>query len=352
MTAKHWIFPVFLPNLGCPHRCTFCDQYAVTGEKVPFPEIQTLNALFEKVRFSKRHAGDATLNRQIAFYGGNFSGLNRQVQKRCLDWAAEKVAQGLVRSIRFSTRPDALDDEEITFLKNYPVQTVEIGVQSLNDTVLRATQRGHTAADCEEAVLRVVSAGWDAGVQLMPGLPGETLEGFLKGVAAVTGWGIRYVRLYPAVVLKGTALETDYRKGLFTLLALEEAVSWCARACEIFEAKGVEVIRTGLPASNRLKASVVAGPYHPAFGFLVQSFRLHDKIRVMIHHLPEKPQSPSVRIHLSPADLPLLMGDRRQAWQTLKADFPDKKFDYSLETGLARGAVKLKAGAVLEKSRY
>jgi len=307
---------------------------------VPFPEIQTLNALFEKVRFSKRHTGDATLDRQIAFYGGNFSGLNRQVQKRFLDWAAEKVHQGLVHSIRFSTRPDALGDEEIAFLKNYPVQTVEVGVQSLNDAVLQIVQRGHTAEDCERAVARVVASGWEAGVQLMPGLPGETMKDFLRGVETVATWGIRYARLYPAVVLKGTGLEKDYREDFFKPLTVEEAVLWCARACEIFEKSNVEVIRMGLPASDILKASVVAGPYHAAFGFLVQSFHFHEKLRAMIRGLPEK--APAVQVCLSPADLPLLMGDRREAWQILKADFPEKKIDYYLDFCLAKGVVKLK----------
>jgi len=347
MTANYWIFPVFLPNLGCPHRCTFCDQYAVTGEKVPFPEIRTLDALFKKVRFSKRHSADAALDRQIAFYGGNFSGLSRQVQKRYLDWAAEKIHQGFIRSIRFSTRPDALGDDEIAFLKNYPVQTVEVGVQSLNDAVLRSVQRGHSAEDCRKAVSRVVSAGWDAGVQLMPGLFGETREGFLRGVETVTGWGIRYARLYPAVILKGTGLYADYKKGFFSPLTVEEAVSWCAGACEIFEKSEIEVIRMGLPASDILKASVVAGPYHPAFGFLVQSFRFHEKIRAMIRNLPEK--TPAVQIRLSPADLPLLMGDRREAWQALQADFPAEKIDYYLDSRLARGAVKVKPKLVQEK---
>ncbi len=346
---KRWIFPVFLPNLGCPYRCTFCDQHAVTGVRGGGPSVRSIDSLFNKVRFSIKNGNNVRLIRQIAFYGGNFSGLGQGAQKRYLDWASEKVEQGLIRSIRFSTRPDALPEEEIAFLKDYPVETIEVGVQSLNDAVLSAVHRGHTAEDCERAVSKVISNGWEAGVQLMPGLPGETLKGFLEGIETVSGWGIRYARLYPAVVLKGTRLAAEYFSGAYRPLSLEKAIEWCARACEIFETRGIQVIRVGLPASRELKASIMAGPYHAAFGFLVQSFRFHERLRAMIRNLPEK--SPAVQIHLSPTDMPLLMGDRRNAWKDLKADFPGKEFAYYLDSGLAKGMMKLKTGPATVENR-
>ena len=334
-----WIFPVFLPNLGCPHRCAFCDQHAVTGEGTGFPDLQTLDALFKKVRFSKRNRDNPDLLRQIAFYGGNFSGLARERQRLYLNWATGKVVQGWVHSIRFSTRPDALDENEISFLKGYPVRTVEIGVQSLDDQVLKGVQRGHTTEACKKAVEKVVSAGWEAGVQLMPGLPGETLKGFLEGVDTAAGWGIHYARLYPAVVLRGTKLAVAYTSGSYKPLTLEEAIEWCARACEIFEAKGVEVIRMGLPASDALKGSVVAGPYHPAFGFLVQSFRFHKRIQLMIRE--KALDSGPIQVHLSPSDLPLLMGDRRKAWKALQTSCGGREITYCIEPAFQKGSVGL-----------
>lgn len=342
---NYWIFPVFLPNVGCPHRCSFCDQKAVTGEEGHLPEIDQIEALFRKVRFSRSSAENDALIRQIAFYGGNFSGLNRQTQKRYLDWAAEKVARGQIQSLRFSTRPDALENDEIAFLKGYPIQTVEVGVQSLDDVVLKAVQRGHTAEACKRAVAKVVSSGWDAGVQLMPGLPGETLEGFLKGVETVSRWGIKYARLYPAIVLMETALADAYVTGAYTPLRLDAAVEWCARACEILENAGVTVIRIGLPASDRLKSSVIAGPYHPAFGFLVQSFRFHQSLRRKILSLPNGGRQ--LIIYLSPKSLSLLMGDRRQAWERLKADWPEKEISYCLESAFGTGEVDVTLGSAL-----
>ncbi len=339
VTKRYWIFPVFLPNIGCPHRCAFCDQRAVTGQEGSLPEIQDLNDCFEKVRFSGKQAKDAFLTRQIAFFGGNFTAIPRSIQKRYLDWASDKVARGYVNSIRFSTRPDALGEHEFVFLKNYPVGTVEVGVQSLNDEVLRKVERGHTSLDCERAVARVVRQGWEAGVQLMPGLPGETLESFLSGVERVSQWTVRYVRLYPAVVLKETRLAEDYAQGVYTPLTLEKAITWCARACDILEARGIEVIRMGLPASERLQESVVAGPYHPAFGFLVQSSRFH---RVLWHKIRKLPKSSHrIKIFLAPADIPLLMGDRRKSWNFLRAAYPDREFSYEPNPRLERGQVKL-----------
>ncbi len=328
--SNYWIFPVFLPNKGCFHRCRFCDQRVVAGGDIPLPAIGDLENLFEKVRFSEKRGKDTSLIRQIAFYGGNFTGLPREVQRRYLDWASDKVLHGWVHSLRFSTRPDALGDDEIAFLKMYPVRTIEIGVQSMNDKVLQTAERGHTAMESERAVEKVVSAGWEAGVQLMPGLPGETREGFLAGVKRITRWGVRFARLYPAVVLKGTRLADDYKEGSYIPLGLEEAVAWCAAATEMFETEGVEVIRVGLPASDRLKRAVIAGPYHPAFGFLVQSYRFHRRLETAMRncHLEKKE---IIEIRLSPRSLPLLMGDRRQGWERLKARWPGRKITYRLD---------------------
>lgn len=337
---RRWIFPVFLPNIGCPHRCAFCDQHVVTGNLGGLPDIQSIDDMFNRVRFSRKNRDNRNIIRQIAFYGGNFSGLSRGMQERYLNWAAEKVESGLVHSIRFSTRPDALGGGEISFLKGYPVKTVEIGVQSLNDTVLHTARRGHTAEDSKEAIAKVVSNGWEACAQLMPGLPGETLKGFLRGVEMVSGWGIRYARLYPAVVLKGTELAGTYESGAYNALALEEAVVWCARACEILEAHGVEVIRIGLPASDELKASVIAGPYHPAFGFLVQSFRFHEKIRAMIMEGDTRP----LRIRLSPMDIPLLMGEKRTSWDALRLSCEERELNYYPDPSLPKGDVRMESG--------
>ncbi len=336
--SNYWIFPVFIPNYGCPQRCAFCDQSAVTGESTHFPETADLEVLFTKVWFSGKRAKDAALVRQIAFYGGNFTGLPRDTQRRYLDWAAKKVAQGLVHSIRFSTRPDALGKDEIAFLKGYPVHTVEIGVQSLSDAVLAGVRRGHTALEAREAVYRVRDAGWETGVQLMPGLPGETMNGFLDGVRNIADWKVQYARLYPTVVLEGTRLARDFEAGTYVPLTLKEAVTWCAAACRILESAGIEVIRLGLPASPGLESAVMAGPYHPAFGFLVQSFRFHEGICEMIRALPRDARK--LRVHLSSSDLSRFLGHRRASWKALCETFPDKEIDYVTDCAVGEVSIE------------
>ena len=338
---RYWIFPVFLPNMGCPHRCVFCDQRAVTGRDAGLPSLEALEALFGRVRFSPKNRNAEGLTRQIAFYGGNFTGLPSPVQRRFLDWASEKVHAGLVDGIRFSTRPDALPAETLAFLQGYPIDIIEIGVQSLNDTVLESAGRGHTSEDCEKAVAAVHKMGWESGVQLMPGLPGDSLKVFLQGIRRVVAWGIRTVRLYPAVVLEGTLLSKRYWSGQYRPLSIAEAVSWCAQASEILDEAGVQIIRMGLPASNRLAASVVAGPYHPAFGFLVQSARFHQNLRGQMQHLPKG--AVKVKIHLAPSDIPLLMGESRKAWEILKTTYGEKDLSYEPDPSLPRGTVRLTA---------
>ncbi len=339
MKERFWIFPVFLPNLGCPHRCTFCDQHVVTGVPGKGPSVELLEALFRKVRFSGKNGDKRGLIRQIAFYGGNFTGISQEVQRRYLEWASEKVRDGLVHSIRFSTRPDALQEEELSFLGDYPIRTVEIGVQSMNDRVLETVHRGHTVETCEKAVNAVLSKGWEAGIQLMPGLPGETLKGFLEGVRIVTEWGIRYVRLYPAVVLKGTQMAKEYEMGWYQPLSIPEAIEWCALANDILEKSGIEVIRVGLPASEGLKSSIVAGPYHPAFGFLVQSYRFHERLWAGLESLPESAHT--IRIRISSNDVPLVKGEQGKAWETLKKAFPHRILSYTTDPALERGKIVL-----------
>ncbi len=308
------------------------------------PKIKALDSLFATERASGKKRGERSSTRQIAFYGGNFTGLPRDLQRRYLDWAAEKVAGGEVDSIRFSTRPDALDEEELTFLEGYPVRTIEIGVQSLDDGVLKRAWRGHTAKESAQAVERVARKGWEVGVQLMPGLPGETREGFLAGVAQVCGWEVAFVRLYPAVILRGTKMAEEFLEGRYRPLRVADAVAWCADACELFEARGIEVIRMGLPASKELEKAIVAGPYHPAFGFLVQSVRFHRALVGKLSRLSRK-QGAAVEIRLSPRDLPLLKGHRGEAWRRLSTLY-DRIF-YSLDPTFGKERVEI---AIHEKA--
>lgn len=195
-----------------------------------------------------------------------------------LEAAREYVDKGIIGGIRISTRPDYIDDEILDILKDYGVKVIELGVQSMMDAVLHLSKRGHTARDVEYASELIKKRGFTLGIQVMPGLPMDTLETSLETVERVIALKPELVRIYPAVVLKGTELETLYNEGLYKPLTLEEAVTWCARMVPLFRRAGIRVVRLGLHYSEVLADSVVSGPFHPAFGEMTESRILLDRI--------------------------------------------------------------------------
>ncbi len=268
--SRYRCYPVFLPQAGCPFRCVYCRQPAM----VEGPgRDHILDHGLEAIDGLARQAGVQQRPGEIAFYGGTFTLLERPVLEALLDRAAAWVERGRFTGIRFSTRPDALAQSIVSWLQGYPVQTVELGVQSLSERVLRASRRGYGPSAVVEAALRVRRSGWDLGCQLMPGLPGDSRRAFRETVEAVVGLGPQLVRLYPTLVLRATVLERWWRTGRYRPLSLEQAVDWCAAACETFDRAGIAVVRMGLHPDERLRrpGTVRAGPFHPSFGYLVKA---------------------------------------------------------------------------------
>lgn len=210
---------------------------------------------------------------EVAFYGGNFLGLPTSFRQALLDTAERFVAKGIVDGIRFSTRPDTVTREALESLARYTISVVEVGAQSMDNTVLSLSQRGHTAEDTRMAVALLKERGLTTGLQIMPGLPGDTLESILETGHSVAGLKPDFVRIYPAVVVRNTVLERWYASGRFKPLSLTDAVEVTKRLCLLFEARGILVIRMGLQATGSLleRGAVVAGPFHPAFGHMVRS---------------------------------------------------------------------------------
>jgi len=258
------IVPVFISHAGCTHRCVFCDQTQITGNAAP-PSPEDVTALL------MNHLSENTKDSVIAFYGGSFTCLNRELQEGYLDAAAGFVGKGMAAYVRLSTRPDCMDAGTAEFLSLHGVRVVELGAQSMDDRVLAESARGHTEADTVIAAGIIKAAGLVLGLQVMAGLPGDSPEGFMRTVRKVAELGPEFVRVYPALVLKGAPLEQLHLRGGYRPLELGEAVSLCADACGYFEENGIKVVRTGLQPSAALEASLVAGPYHPAFGHMVGS---------------------------------------------------------------------------------
>lgn len=262
------VVPFFISHLGCPNRCVFCDQEKIAGAKGALPGAEEMAAKISAYRLSS--PGREV---EVAFYGGTFTSLPREDQASLLGALQPLLAAGSVRSLRLSTRPDAVGAETVAFLQTMKVGTVELGVQSMDEEVLRLSRRGHTAADAERAVRALRQAGIRVGVQLMPGLPGDSAERALASLDRVLALAPSFLRIYPTLVISGTALAESYRAGSYAPQRLGEAVDLCGSMLLAAMRCGVPVVRLGLQPTAELEVPgvLLAGPYHPAFGQLVES---------------------------------------------------------------------------------
>lgn len=269
---RNRIYPLFMPHAGCPFRCVYCNQHAVTKVSAGKPEGGLAGDIMGRMAQLAHNALQSGIPGELAFYGGTFTQLPDVLLETVLDSAANLVRQGAFTGIRFSTRPDAMSQRICSFLKNYPVQTVELGVQSFSDEVLRQTRRGYTADAVADAAGRVRESGWALGIQLMPGLPGDSKGRFLQSVAAAAAFKPRFMRFYPTLVLEGTELAQSLRDGSYRPISLKEAIDWCVSGWEILYGAGIPLARAGLHADPELERGgrIVAGPWHPAFGYLLR----------------------------------------------------------------------------------
>jgi histone acetyltransferase (RNA polymerase elongator complex component) len=273
--TRPFIIPIFLPHVGCPHQCVFCNQVSITGvkHKAVEPDIIRIQ-IREFLKYRKENRKPV----QIAFFGGNFLGLKLDEIKSWLDLAGEFVSQGLVDGTRFSTRPDTITPERLDILENYPVSIVELGVQSMDDQVLALAERGHRASDTIRAVEALRQRQLGVGLQMMVGLPGDSEARSSATARRIADLGPDCVRIYPTVVVANSRLAQWFKKGDYLPLSLEDAVGQVKKAYLLFKQKGIEVIRMGLQATDDLEdgSTVLAGPYHPAFGHLVHSEIFYD----------------------------------------------------------------------------
>ena len=272
------ILPIFLPHAGCGERCLFCNQYATGGEALP---LSSLTAFIESCLF-QLSLGRGKRETQVAFYGGTFTALDPEDQRRYLGVVRPFLASGRIDSIRISTRPDALADETIGLLKTSGVRTVELGAQTMDNEILSLCQRGHSAEDTGSAVVRLRHAGLHVGLQLMMGLPGETLDRFLQSLEQVIALRPDFVRIHPTLVLRGAPLEASWRNGNYCPLSLDEAIAWLKTGLLRLERTGIAVARFGLQPTEELNQHILAGPYHPALRQLVDSAIMLDMARALL----------------------------------------------------------------------
>ncbi len=304
-SPKPFIIPLFIPHMGCPHRCVFCNQTSITGHNDGSLSPQQIReTISEFLGFKGKNRGSV----EVAFYGGNFLGLPESYRQSLLDEAQGFVEKGQVNSIRFSTRPDTITSDALDALAPYAVRVVEVGAQSMDDIVLSLSRRGHTAVDTRNAVKLLKDRGLWVGLQIMPGLPGDTPESILETGRGVAELKPDFVRIYPTVVVKNTVLEKWYNSGRYKPLSLADAIGLTKRLYLVFKARDILVIRMGLQATGSLLETgvVVAGPFHPAFGHLVHSAVFLDIATRELERQETVSRKVALKVH--PHDVPKVKG--------------------------------------------
>lgn len=275
---KHYNIPIFLPELACPFRCVYCNQFSITG-KQQLSDIQDVKNTIDRYLDSFKEADRFV---EVAFFGGNFTGLPEKMQDDFLKIVQPYIEKGVIDGIRCSTRPDYIDEKRVKILKSFGMKNIELGAQTTNDDILRKCGRGHSFKDIENASQIIVDEGITLGLQMMLGLPFDSFENDMQTARDIVRLGAKETRIYPCIVVKDTELERMYKNGEYKPLALDEAVEQSATLYEYFTENDVKVLRLGLHTSDDLNGeALIAGPYHKNFAEMVFSRlwgRKFDKI--------------------------------------------------------------------------
>ncbi|CAG35975.1 elongator complex protein 3 [Desulfotalea psychrophila] len=331
------VIPLFIPHRGCPHQCLFCNQESITGCAEPKADYgeEAIATIEEWLARESLHG--ELREREVAFYGGSFTCLPEEEQARLLALVQPYIDRGLVDGIRLSTRPDCISKDIAEFLVAHRVKKVELGVQSMDDGVLRAAKRGHSALDCRRAIAILQAAGLQVGVQLMAGLPRETTAIFLRGLDEIIGLRPDFVRLYPVVVVRHSELEDLYLKGRYQPISLAKAVAFGHLFRVRMDRADIPIIRMGLQPSKDLEQMLVAGPYHPAFGELVGSRLWLKEIR---HRLRDLQEGENLLMTISHRDLSVAQGMKKYNIRRIQALGYGDRFSIQLDVQMTRGTRK------------
>lgn len=307
------IVPIFVPHAGCPCRCVFCNQRTIAGQTERMTPEQAREILERALAVLPE--GSAP---QAAFYGGSFTAIPVDEQEALLAVTDCYLQTGQLSAVRISTRPDAIDDAILTRMRAHGVRTIELGAQSMQDSVLRQARRGHTAADTVRAAKCVQRAGISLILQTMAGLPGDTRETVRQTAEAVAALRPDGVRIYPVAVLPDTQLYDLWQAGAYQPLDVETAAEWCADMLEVFQREKIPVIRVGLNPTEELNSTVAAGAYHPAMGELAYSALWYRRLHKLLENSTEG------TVFVPARELSRAIGHKRRNVLRLQREFPDR----------------------------
>jgi histone acetyltransferase (RNA polymerase elongator complex component) len=342
MNDKRFIIPIFISHFGCPHRCIFCDQSQIAHPASTLPTSEEITEEIERdLSFGARKR---TQHRtvQVAFYGGSFTTLPLPIQRELLTSVTPFLEEERIHSLRLSTRPDSISPECLEILTAHRVATVELGVQSMDDEVLRISQRGYGQQEVIKAVGDLLQKNFEVGVQVMVGLPGDSAQKFAATIEAVIELRPHFVRLYPTLVIKGTVLEWWFRQGRYYPLSLEEAIARTKGALKRFRQARIPVIRVGLQPTPSLETpgTIVAGPYHPAFRQLVESSIFYEQAASLLACSGiGGGKSPTFLV--SPHDISTFYGQGKHNMKKLRETFSLQKITVKPHPQQARGTIAL-----------
>lgn len=303
---KHANVALFIPHNGCPYQCSFCNQRGITGEAYQPAPRDVTDAV---TRALGTYNGTAE-NMELAFFGGSFTAIDRDYMVSLLEAAQPYIKMGALCGIRVSTRPDCIDEEILSLLKAYGVTSIELGAQSMDDTVLKANGRGHSAKAVMDASRLIREYGFSLGLQMMTGLYKSTPQCDIETAKRIAALAPDTVRIYPTITLKGTALEALYRSGAYIPPTLEETVGLCSYLLSFFKERGIPVIRLGLHDSESLKEEKIAGPYHPALRELCESRLLLLNIKKQIED--KKLPGGTLTLRVNPKAVSKACGQKRR----------------------------------------
>lgn len=333
MNKRHYIIPIFISHIGCPHQCVFCNQDKIAKEvenEVKAKDVRdTVNEYLETIDHN-----NSTV--EVSFFGGTFTAIDVNKQKELLEVAKEYKDKGLIDKIRMSTRPDAINGYILSYLKDYNVDIIELGVQSLDDEILRLSGRGHTVEDVVKASKLIKEYGFILGHQIMPGLPGDNFDKDIETAKKSIEMKPDICRIYPSLVIKDTPMEKMYERGEYKPYSLEEAVNISKEIYKLYTEANINIIRIGLQPTENITwgGDLVDGPFHPAFRELVEGSLICDNIKNSVN------KDEDIIIEINPRDLSKLYANKKLYFNNFK-DNHDGKIIVNTKDKLKRGKINI-----------